>query len=950
MLTNRARSVWAKSHVDPLNGAVLDGWLPLYQHLDDAAQTATLLWDHWAPRSVKQTLAKVFGSEASARALVIWLAGTHDVGKASPAFAIQVPRLADAMQASGLPIDGRIAEKTDRSKARHELVSYLAIRDWLIHHHDFDHANARNIASIAAAHHGNPPGQSLIRKIEAQAYFIGMGAWVETREELLTHADSQWADASDFSAWNSASITQPALVLLSSLVIVADWIASSDAFPPAPLNAHPDETADVRAARAWLELDFPKPWSASPLTTDVGALLTDRFDLPPNAIPRPTQVDFVNLALSVSQPELMILEAEMGSGKTEAALLAAEILASRFGLSGIFVGLPTRATADGMFGRVLSWAQRLGLTTPANIYLAHGTSSLNPEYAELAREAHFRSIGAQPFGDDGSQNPESIIAHRWFSAPRRGPLSSFVVGTVDQALFAGHRSRYLMLRHLALASKVVIIDEAHAYDDYMSTYLTRVLEWLGAYGVPVIMLSATLPSARRIEYHAVYVRGRDALHPTNAEQSTDAATDPLAGMIGYPVITATSASGGAKVLTPAASGDGKAVRLEQLPDDNEALLALLEEALRGGGNVAIVRNTVRRAQETAAFLRSHLTDIELTVAHSRFLAVDRAHKDRQLLERYGPKGMRPEKSIVVATQVIEQSLDVDFDLIVSDAAPVDLLLQRVGRLHRHVRDNRPLSLREPRLVITGVDHSQTPPLPEQGSRAVYGLPVLLRTLAVLRGRTHLAIPDDIAPLVEAVYGADSSDIPASWRTVYDEAERGQVIKRAELLRKSEEFAIQHIHAETVNLLGWLEGSGIDPELNAPGHGTVRDSDGETLEVIVLQRGEGGALFTPSWLSTRDGQKPQGGIQIPDNEAPDGDLTRTILSCKLRLPLGMCSGNAIDRHITALERSFELPHWHTSHWLKGELALVLDAEGRCRLNEFDIVYDADDGLRYTRHTA
>jgi len=931
-----AQTIWAKTHADTIDHQLIDGWLPLHQHLDDSAEIAGHLWDEWVPPAITRTLAGAFGSESTARAVVVWLAGTHDVGKASPAFAVQVAQLAQPMQDAGLPINGRIAGTDIRRRVRHEIVSFLAIRTWLQEQHGMSRAQATGLASVAAAHHGSPASPTAVRNVEPLDDYVGVAEWQVARAELLARADAQWLpDGLDLASF---SPTQPVLGLLSALVIIADWLASSDLFPQVPLGEQPAESAATRAERAWRELRFPPPWSAPTATPDAAELMSERFDLPEGARPHATQIAVVERALTAPQPELMILEAEMGSGKTEAALLAAEILAGRFGLGGIFVGLPTRATADGMFGRVIRWAQRLRLDTPSSVALTHSTANLNTEYAALVR-ASFRSIGAQPGGGD-DDTIEPLLAHRWFAAPRRGPLSNFVVGTVDQALFAAHRSRHVMLRHLALAGKVVIIDEAHAYDTYMSTYLTRALEWLGAYGVPVIMLSATLPSSRRIEFHHAYRAGRDSSRQST--ENPDATPPALVGEIGYPVLTATAGSTGPFVAMPASSGVDKVVTVEAIADDDDALLRIVREAVDAGANVAIIRNVVRRAQQTADLLRSRLGDIPIVVAHSHFLAADRAEKDRRLLQTYGRNGDRPRGSVVVATQVIEQSLDIDFDLLISDIAPMDLLLQRVGRLHRHERGERPAPARAPRLVVTGVDSSGPCPSPESGSVRVYGKALLLRTLAALRERPSLTLPSDIAPFVEAVYANDASTlIPETWADTYRVAERAEIIERTEKHRKSEVFAITHVGGADTHLLGWVRAPDVDPELSPPGRATVRDSDGDTLEVIVLQRGEGGTLYTPDWLTTG------GAEQIPDNAPPSAALTRTILTCRLRLPTGMCAGNAIDRHIETLERVFELPVWHSIPALKGELVLVLDRARTGQLNEYDLRYDPEEGFRFDR---
>ncbi|ALJ18538.1 CRISPR-associated helicase/endonuclease Cas3 [Microbacterium sp. No. 7] len=957
-LSDRALTVWAKSFLDHADGHALVGWLPLHQHLADAAGVAARLWDEWAPRSIKDLLSRSVGSDEAARSQLVWLAGTHDIGKTSPAFAVQVGGLADGMRRAGLVADPRIRDDDQRRSTRHELVSFLAIRAHLRDRHGFDADVADRIASVAAAHHGRPADAANIRAAQDLPHFIGEGPWIETRDELLHWADGQFTDGDSIRAWRDSSLTQPALVVLSALVIVADWIASSDLFPSAPLGAQPTETTDARVTRAWSRLGFPGPWHAQPESTDAAALLAARFDLPDDATPHATQIALVEQALRLERPELLILEAEMGSGKTEAALLAAEILAGRFGTSGIFVGLPTQATSDGMFSRVLAWADRLRLDTPSSVFLARSRAQLNEEYAQLVEETSFRSIAPDnPARDDTESDTSSLIAHRWFSDSRRGPLSSFVVGTVDQALFAGLRSRYLMLRHLALAGKVVIIDEVHAYDDYMDRFLTRVLEWLGAYETPVILLSATLPSQKRRDYIAAYDRGRRSLQPSpprvkrswsekrraqDAGEPTPVPYPGIGGLIGYPAITVSNGTEAPTVATPAASSAPRRVLLGRIDDDESGLAGLLRDALADGGNVAVIRNTVRRAQETAAVLREMFPDIPVTVAHSRYLGVDRARKDRELLGLYGRHGARPPRSIVVATQVIEQSLDVDFDLLVSDVAPIDLLLQRTGRMHRHHRADRPEALRTPRLVITGVDWSTNPPGIDRGSSVVYGEALLLRTLAAVRERDALTLPDDIAPLVEQVYGDDADFIPDDWMPAHDEAVHARREEIADKQRRAQTFALGAVTGDDPSLIGWIRNPDEDPDFAPPGRATVRDTE-ETLEVVVVQRGSDGILRTPAWL------EEHGGEQIPDNEPPDAALTRTLLGCFLRLPAGMCHGNALDRHISELERTFELPSWHASHALKGELTLVFDEDGYARLNEFDLFYSFEDGLDYQRRT-
>ena len=956
-LSDSARAIWAKTRTVPQHPFELIGWLPLHQHLEDAAGVAERLWDTWIPRSLRETITRCVGSERAARQLLVWLAGTHDIGKASPAFSVQSTVLAADMIAAGLTLSPTIADDPQRRRCRHELVSFLALRDWLVEHHGFTRRQAAQVASVAAAHHGRPASDDGVVLAEDLPHLVGTGPWVDVRHELLAAADAAHGETF-FEQWRDAEFTQPSLVLLSALVVVADWIASSDLFDAAPLGGVPSESTADRVARAWSELDFPRVWQPQTGISATTDLFRTRFALPGGARPHPTQDDLVALARRVERPELMILEADTGSGKTEAALLAAEILAERFGMSGIFVGLPTQATADGMFSRVLTWAERLQLDVSASVYLARSRSSLNTDFARKVRETCFTSIGADAATSRAEAAGSSVIAHRWFADPRRGPLSNFVVGTIDQALFAGLRSRYLMLRHLALASKVVIIDEAHAYDSYMQEYLTRVLEWLGAYEVPVILLSATLPSSQRHAFVEAYDRGRAALAPPDPTpvgltakermswraEAARAQADRyqgLSGLVGYPSITVSATGEPPTVVTPRGTGRERRVGLERLPDDDTALTALLRSALREGGNIAIIRNTVRRAQDTAAALRAAFgADTAVTLAHARFLAADRAANDARLLAAYGPSSGRPARSIVVATQVIEQSLDIDFDLIVTDVAPVDLLLQRTGRLHRHHRPNRPAPLHEPRLVLTGVTWEHDPPEIDGGTTAVYSEAIVLRTLAAIHDKTELSLPEETAALVETVYGADGEFVPASWSPAFREATAKHERTQREKREKASSYLLPSVTTERPTLIGWITGPDVDPELTPPGRATVRDTD-ETLEVIVLQRTPDGRFVTPMWLPANGGQ------QIPDNAPPSAALVRVVLGCMMRLPAGMCRGNALERHIRALEEAFELPAWHASPALRGELVLAFDLDGRARLNEFDLSYSPDDGFGFAR---
>ena len=949
-LSSRARAVWGKSFVDK-DDRVLAGWLPVYQHLDDTAAVAERLWTHWVPDAVKRVIAQPFGGDvARAGRLYAWLAGQHDVGKASPAFAIQVPELANLEEHLGLFIDPAIKDNGERTKARHEVVGYIALRHRLEAMNGCE-TRAEQYASVLAAHHGRPPDNGTIRGARSER-LTGSPAWSAVREEFMARADAAWLTPGDLEAFAATSPSHPAEVLLSSLVIVADWIASSEHFPPVPLGRFPEETTEQRVERAWAELDLPRPWRPSVPEGSVDELFAARFSLPAGAAARPAQRALVEAARTITEPSMLILEAEMGSGKTEAALTAAEILAARFGLGGVFVALPTQATADGMFDRLLDWAGRLGLDTPENVYLAHGKNRLNETYDSLARAAYFRAVEQQERpgrARPGRRNRGhgNVVAHHWFSSPKRGPLAPFVVGTIDQVLFTALRARHFMLRHLAVAGKVLVIDEAHAYSTFMNQYLERTLHWAAAYGTPVIVLSATLPAERRASLVKAYDSGRAAARRTRMKD--DGRHTALRDDIGYPAITVSGDVSSPAVIRPEGPArPRRRVELEWIEDTDAALIETLRRDLRDGGCAVVIRNTVRTVQETARALSKAFGDENITVAHAQFIALERAEKDRQLLHWFGRPGGdadRPPLRIVVASQVVEQSLDIDFDVMVTDIAPVDLVLQRSGRLHRHQRgpgeSQRPAPLRAARLYITGVDAGSAPPQPSEGTRVVYDDSILYRTLAVLQNRETITLPDDIPTLVQAVYREEDQLGPADWQDAMAAAARKLRETTQKKRRTAMTYRLHEVEIGDPTLIGMIQADVADPDTDPYAQATVRDGD-ETLEVLVLQRDEDGILRTPATLPTLQSAD----IPIPLDAAPDRALARVILGSSLRLPSRLCRGK-VGELITELEIDFnqqdELQSWNGSRELRDELVLVLDHVGDAELLGCRVHYSGDYGL-------
>ncbi|MGC4949861.1 CRISPR-associated helicase Cas3' [Streptomyces sp. DT224] len=951
-LTAPARTVWAK------HDRGTDGWLPLWRHMEDSAAVAGLLWDTWLPRNIRALISSALPEgERDGRRIAVWLAGVHDIGKATPAFACQVDQLADRMRDAGLEMRSAKALGPDRRIAPHGLAGQALLGEWLRERHGWTVKQAGQFTVVVGGHHGVPPEHGQIAALQRHGHLLrspgpSRETWQRVQGELLDACAEEYRVRDRLDAWRDVRLPQTAQVLLTSLVIVADWIASNaDLFPYFPQDAA--RSGEERVAAAWRGLDLPAPWAPEEPTEDAQQLIATRFGLPDGAKARPVQEAAVELARSMGGPGLMVIEAPMGEGKTEAALAVAETFAALSGAGGVFFALPTMATGNAMFPRLLDWIDRLPSTKDAqhSVLLAHSKAALNERFADLVRDSAQQIVAVDL---DAPRNPRiasgELVAHAWLRGRKKAMLSSFVAGTIDQLLFAGLKSRHLAMRHLAVAGKVVVIDEAHAYDTYMSVYLDRVLAWLGAYGVPVVVLSATLPARRRRELVEAYAGA------AGAPEAFAAVADATA----YPVLTAVRHGASPVMRTPGVSGRGTDVVLEPFDDDMDVLTERLADELEGGGCALVVRNTVKRVLETAKALRARFGDGNVTVAHSCFVDVDRAAKDADLLTRFGPPGTaqgRPSgPHIVVASQVAEQSLDVDFDLLVTDLCPVDLLLQRMGRLHRHQRgadqQDRPERLRRARCLVTGADWDAEVPVPVRGSVAVYGAYALLRSAAALlpyfgQGEARpVRLPDDISPLIQAAY-ADDAEEPAGWADALADARERHDGHRADQAERASVFRLGEVGAAGKPLFGWVAAGVGDTDDTPAGRAQVRDSR-ENLEVVVVRRRDDGTLTTLPWLAPDRHGNALGGLDLPLDQVPTRRAARAAASCGLRLPMQFSYADVMERAIAELEELY-VPAWQVkdSHWLSGQLILALDEHCQTHLAGFSLSYSESDGLEVTR---
>lgn len=899
-------------------------WLPLSTHLMDAAGVARELWKNWVPRGTQQAITRDMhfqealsqeDKQAKAGDLLCFLCAIHDLGKATPVF--QAKR--GGFQANLLDM-----EIFDRQQQAGLALPSPEQQAAFLHARDTPHGLAgqqillamgyeASVAAVVGAHHGRPntPDMLLQTKPGAipQNYYYNennRAQWQGIQEAVVNLAGTL-SGLDTPKALPSLGIA--AQQLLTALVILVDWIASNEQFFPYIGLADPVPLASRRLYVGLDRLNLPLSWLAEH-SHQPQALYALRFAgqfEAPNAMQRAV----ADIASQISSPGILIIEAAMGFGKTEAALVAAEMFANKAGKSGIFFALPTQATSDGIYKRIQSWAAALTPGEAHSIRLAHGKAQFNADYRALFE-------GGDNINPDGGA--EGLLVHPWFEGPKKALLADFVVGTVDQLLMMALKQKHVMLRHLGLAGKVVIIDECHAYDAYMSQYLERALNWLAAYGVPVIILSATLPGDKRLALLRAYQSG--LLYQAPAAQLPDWATSQ-----GYPLLTWTE---GEQVCQEALHLDEHHKDIAIFDVKEEDLGEQLAHLLKDGGCAGIILNTVRQAQDMAASLQARFPG-EVRLLHARFLSPHRARKEallRQALGKPGVDTQRPHRLIVVGTQVLEQSLDIDFDVMFSEICPMDLLLQRLGRLHRHKRQRKPLLGQAACGII--IKEEQTFP---KGSLAIYGEHHLLRCRALL-GKT-ITLPRDIPSLVQTAYAA--GPLPGI----------DQQHQAAARLEMEEDIHRQRLRANAWRIIDYQPGarrqrmdSLLDVTNRDQDEAAVRDSE-SSIEVLLVQEDPAGRLRLLGDETGAEGLSP--------HQSPDQDVARLLAQQSLRLSGPLANHYNIEKTIQALEESTrsKVPSWLQSPWLRDSLFLFLDQSGAAQLLGYHLHYDNFYGLRYEK---
>jgi|GEM_PF-75757 len=857
---------WGKAEKDGCNYHLLP-----YHCLDVAAVGNVLLNRN---EFIRKQLAGAMGLEEQlcVRWLTLFLA-LHDIGKFSESFQNLRPDLLEALQ--GKP-------STKAYSVRHDSLGYLLWRECLWTNLSSENASLfpeigqdaedwqelfECLMKSFAGHHGTPPtmkgpnGIPLFFKnyfvkddaFSAQEYLKTLGELFPslTQKVNLPHP-SDLEESIARSSW-----------LIAGFVVLCDWIGSNNSWftlqsKPIPLPAYWKRHALPQAQKALLAsgIGTPKATTEEPSFARFYPGFTQLTPLQKHISDCPLAFD----------PQLFILEDVTGSGKTEAAItLGGRLMSANLG-QGIFIALPTMATSNAMYERLMQMYHLL--------YTDKENPSLILTHAARHLSESFMASVADPERYTADDETATAQCSAWLADNRKKAILADVgVGTIDQALLAILPTRFQSLRLFGLVGHVLIVDEVHAYDPYMNKLLQSMLTFHAALGGSAILLSATLPQHIKQELLQAFARGRGESVPFLVEND-------------YPLCTAYSAQAGLMETGIDATPQRRCCVAVQIVSDFGDVERLIRDASDRGQCVCWIRNTVHDALEGYARLKVHIPADKLMIFHARFAMGDRLKIEQSVLSTFGKKSGALERSgkVLIATQVVEQSLDLDFDLMISDLAPMDLLIQRAGRLHRHQRDELG------NLLTAGEDRREAAcmiihgPLPTQDAsgnwyetafpKAAFVYPShghLWLTAHLFVERGELRMPDDARVLIEAAFSDQAECIPEQLRKRDNKAEAQQQADKS--LAHINMLKLDEGYSATINQ--WREDMKTPTRLGSM-DSTVRLArwDGRTLRPWYA---DGHFPWDMSQVSLRS--------SLVDAEAENGDksLAKAVAQLKEKLP-------------------------------------------------------------------
>lgn len=605
----------------------------LLDHMYETGITATALCErgNYLP-IVRQMANYADTTEENMTSFIGFFCALHDIGKAHPDFQLK----STDEKINDLLYGNSLAESyTDGF--RHEEYSRDLIRKYFLENNpDTDNEGwvAEGLADVQSFHHQgktiyNQSEYHRISDVDMRAKWDDIHQSIFMRIKTLFPYKKMHFKREGFDAF---------LHMLLSILIFSDWAASNPKlFSDKGLNDFSGRQEYLGFINSRLDVFMRENrllFNPIPKTTFKKMF---PFIQTPNSLQKcvikATDENRDNIGLC-------IIEGPCGEGKTEAGLYIAT--QGTDDKSGLFFGLPTSATAESMLERVNKTLETMELPS-----------------AEL-----FSSLAVF----DKSKAD-------WFLSNKQAIFQSNAIGTVDQAMLSAMCGKYQILRLGGIMSKSVILDEIHAYDSYMLTIINALVNNASFYDCPITMMSATLPFNTKNEIIGTYLSSKGI---------KEYDYEPVKG---YPIITIVMKDGEIKQYTGELSKGSKQIKYELISALNN-IPAMCEHAMTkvaNGGCLCLICNSVDDAINAYNYLKTHSTeDTDLMLAHGRKVITDKKADTKKLIAKFGKdRSERPSKAIVVATQIIEQSIDVDFDYLCTCIAPIDLIIQRLGRMHRH---------------------------------------------------------------------------------------------------------------------------------------------------------------------------------------------------------------------------------------------------------------------------
>ncbi len=573
-----------------------------------------------------------------------------------------------------------------------------------------------SVAQVAGAHHGTRQENMQNNDLE---YRAEGHEWPKERRKLINELESEFGNLGEQPQDNLS------IILLTGLACVADWIGSDESlFNSSTVSSDADLESmayDAVCSCGWQNV-----------VVRSGLSFCDVFGFNPYPMQK-------KVTEKINKPGIYVLEAPTGMGKTEAALYAAYTLMDKGDASGFYFGLPTRLTSDRIHLRVNEFLDRVS-PKKHHARLAHGTAWISRMKMQN--------------GPSDTWNRESH-PETWFNPSKRALLYPFAVGTVDQALLGVLNVRHFFLRLFGLAGKAVILDEVHTYDMFTGTHLDQLVEILNALDCTVIILSATLTAQRCADLLG------------NADSEIRGA---------YPMLSVRNREGCGIVECEMPESINIRIRIRHWANGDLANHAVRKAA--AGACVLCIANSVAQAQAWYCTIMAEIPDAAFDVGllHSKFIGSHRDEKEVFWMDKLGKHGRRPKGCILVATQVVEQSVDIDADFLITELAPTDMLIQRLGRLWRHPRAGRPVP--EPEMAIV------MGKLPEDGTEDeirdalgrvntyIYSPYILCRSFSVWSklDNSLLSMPGNVRKLLDDTYKPLASE-PQAWQVMREELDK-----------------------------------------------------------------------------------------------------------------------------------------------------------------------------------